>query len=59
MWNLQNGHDLDQYVNQTIELTGRAKSSTSGDELKGTKGHEMEARDFDVKSVRRIAASCS
>ena len=59
MWNLQHGHDLDQYLNQTIQVTGKAKDSTSGDEVKGTTGREMDARDFDVKSVRRVAASCS
>jgi hypothetical protein len=58
MWNLENGKDLDRYLNQTIEVTGRAKNDTSGDKLKGAKGHEMQARDFDVKSVTRIAESC-
>lgn len=58
-WNLQNAHDLDQYVNQTIQVTGRAKDSTSGDEVVGTTGPEVKARDFDVSSVRRIAGSCS
>jgi hypothetical protein len=58
LWNLENGKDLDRYLNQTIEVTGRAKKDTSGDQLKGTKGHEMQARDFDVKSVTRIAESC-
>jgi len=59
LWNLQNGHDLDRYVNQTIQVTGRVHNSTSGDEVKGTTGREMEARDFDVKSVHLIAPSCS
>jgi len=58
LWNLENGKDLDRYLNQTIEVTGRAKNDTSGDKLKGSKGHEMQARDFDVKSVTRIAESC-
>jgi hypothetical protein len=58
LWNLENGHDLDKYVNQKIQVTGHAKKDTSGDELKGTKGHEMQARDFDVKSVTVIASSC-
>jgi hypothetical protein len=58
MWNLENGKDLDRYLNQQISVTGRAKKDTSGDELKGTTGHEMQARDFDVKSVTRIASSC-
>jgi len=57
-WNLENGHDLDKYVNQTVQVTGRAKNDTSGDEVVGTTGHEKEARDFDVKSVSPIAASC-
>jgi hypothetical protein len=58
LWNLENGKDLDRYLNQRIEVIGRAKRDTSGDELKGTKGPELHARDFDVKSVTRIAASC-
>jgi hypothetical protein len=58
-WNLENGKNLDQYINQRIQVTGRAKNDTSGDELKGTTGGEIQARDFDVKSVRFIAASCS
>ena len=58
LWNLENGKDLDRYLNQEIEVTGRAKKDTSGDQLKGTKGHELQARDFDVKSVARIASSC-
>lgn len=58
LWNLENGKDLDRYLNQRIEVTGRAKNDTSGDKLKGATGHEMEARDFDVKSVRQIASSC-
>jgi hypothetical protein len=59
MWNLENGKDLDHYVNQKIQVTGRAKNSTSGDEVKGTTGREMDARDFDVKTVTLIASSCS
>jgi hypothetical protein len=59
MWNLENAHDLDRYVNQKIEVTGRAKKDTSGDELVGTTGREMQARDFDVKSVTLVATSCS
>jgi len=58
LWNLENGKDLDRYLNQRIEVTGRAKKDTSGDELKGTTGDEMQARDFDVKSVTRLASSC-
>jgi hypothetical protein len=58
LWNLENGKDLDRYLNQQIRVTGRAKKDTSGDELKGTTGREMQARDFDVKSVTRISASC-
>ena len=58
LWNLENGKDLDRFLNQRIEVTGRAKKDTSGDELKGTTGHEMQARDFDVKSVTRLAESC-
>jgi hypothetical protein len=58
LWNLENGKDLDRYLNQQIQVTGRAQNDTSGDELKGTSGHEQEARDFDVKSVTRLASSC-
>jgi hypothetical protein len=58
LWNLENGKDLDRFLNQQIQVTGRAKKDTSGDELKGTSGREMQARDFDVKSVTRIADSC-
>ena len=58
LWNLENGKELDRYLNQQIQVTGRAKKDTSGDELKGTAGHELQARDFDVKSVTRLASSC-
>ena len=58
LWNLKNGKDLDRYVNQKIQVTGRAKNDTSGDKLKGTSGHELDARDFDVKSVTKLADSC-
>ncbi len=58
LWNLQNGKDLERYLNQQIQVTGRAKKDTSGDELKGTTGHEQEARDFDVKSLTQLASSC-
>jgi hypothetical protein len=57
LWNLENGKDLDRYLNQQIQVTGRTKKDTSGDELKGTSG-EMQARDFDVKTVSRISSSC-
>jgi len=30
LWNLKNGKDLDRYVNQKIQVTGRAKNDTSG-----------------------------
>jgi hypothetical protein len=58
LWNLENGKDLDRFLNQQIQVTGRAKKDTSGDELKGTTGKEMQARDFDVKSVTKISDSC-
>jgi hypothetical protein len=58
-WNLGNASDIEKYANQTVQVTGRAKASKSGDEVKGTTGSEIEARDFDVKSVKPIAASCS
>jgi len=59
LWNLKNGKELDRYVNQKIQVTGRATNDTSGDKLKGTTGHELDARDFDVKSVTKVADSCS
>jgi len=59
LWNLKNGKDLDRYVNQKIQVTGRAKNDTSADKLRGTTGHEQDARDFDVKSVTKVADSCS
>jgi hypothetical protein len=58
-WNLENAKDIEKYANQTIQVTGHAKDSKSGDEVKGTTGSESEARDFDVKSVRPVASSCS
>jgi hypothetical protein len=59
LWNLKNGKEMDRYVNQKIQVTGRAKNETSGDKLTGTTGHELDARDFDVKSVTKVADSCS
>jgi len=58
-WNLENASDIQKYANQMVEVTGHAKASRSGDEVKGTTGSEIEARDFDVKSVKMIAGSCS
>jgi hypothetical protein len=58
MWNLENAHEIDKFANQTVQVTGRAKDSTSGDEVKGTTGRETEARDFHVESVRLVSASC-
>jgi len=58
MWNLENAHEIDKFANQTVQVTGRAKNSTSGDEVKGTTGRETEARDFHVESVRLVSASC-
>jgi hypothetical protein len=58
-WNLENAKDIERYANQTVEVTGHAKDSKSGDEVKGTTGSEIEARDFHVKSVRKISGSCS
>ena len=58
-WNLGTGNDIEKYANQTVEVTGHAKASKSGDEVKGTTGSEVDARDFDVKSVKPIASSCS
>jgi hypothetical protein len=59
MWNLGTQKDVEKYVNQKIQVTGHAKNDTSGDQLKGTHGGEMQARDFDVKSIRLISPSCS
>jgi len=59
LWNLENGKDLDKFVNQRVQVVGHAKNDTSGDELKGTTGGEMQARDFDVKSITMLARSCS
>lgn len=58
-WNLQNASDVEKYVNQTVQVTGTAKGSTSGDEVKGTTGSEINARDFHVNSMRAVAGSCS
>jgi hypothetical protein len=57
-WNLENASDIEKYVNQTVQVTGRPKDSTSGDEVKGTSGPETKARDFHVKSVTPIAGTC-
>jgi hypothetical protein len=57
-WNLENASDIEKYVNQTVQVTGRPKDSTSSDEVKGTKGPEAKARDFHVKSVQPIASTC-
>ena len=59
MWNLGTQKDVEKYVNQKIQVVGHAKNDTSGDQLKGTRGGEMQARDFDVKSIRLISPSCS
>jgi hypothetical protein len=58
-FNLEGGNDLDKHVGHKISVTGHAKGDVSGDELKGTTGPEVKARDFDVKSIKMIAASCS
>jgi hypothetical protein len=58
MWNLGTQKDVEKYLNQKVEVVGKPKNDTSGDQLKGTKGGEMQARDFDVKSIRMVAASC-
>jgi len=57
-WNLENASDIEKYVNQTVQVTGRPKDSTTGDEVKGTTGPEAKARDFHVKSVQPIAGTC-
>jgi hypothetical protein len=58
-WNLENASDVEKYVNQTVQVTGKAKNSTSGDEVKGTTGSEINARDFHVNSMKAVAGSCS
>src|SRR4051795_6717323 len=55
MWNLGTQKDVEKYLNQKVEVMGHAKNDTSGDELKGTHGGEMQASDFDVKSIRLIS----
>jgi hypothetical protein len=58
-WNLEGGKDLDKHVGHKIEVTGHAKGDTSGDQVKGTTGDkEMQARDFDVSSMKMIASTC-
>ncbi len=57
-WNLENGKDLDRYVNQKVEVIGHPEKSSSGDEVKGTTGPEVQARDLDVLSVKVISSSC-
>jgi len=59
MWNLGTQKDVEKYLNQKVQVIGHAKNDTSGDQLKGTHGGEMQARDFDVKSIRLISSSCS
>ena len=55
----ENASDLEKYVNQTVQVTGKARDSTSGDEVKGTTGSEINARDFRVNSMKAVAGSCS
>lgn len=58
-WNLGQSDKFERYVGQRIQVVGHAERGTSGDQLKGTHGSsELNARDFDVKSVTMIAASC-
>lgn len=57
--NLEHGTDLDVHVGHTIEVTGKLKSENSGDKLTGSKTEsEMKARDFEVNSVKMVAATC-
>ena len=59
-WNLEGGKDLDKHVGHKIEVTGHAKNDVSGDQPKSaTDDKEQKARDFDVKSMKMIASSCS
>ena len=59
-YNLENGRDMQQYVNKKVEVVGHIENSTSGDKMKNAPSNstEIEARDFDVKSVRTVASSC-
>ena len=59
-YNLENAKDLDKHVGHKIEVIGHVDQDTSGDQLKGTTGdREMQARDFEVKSFKMLASSCS
>ena len=59
-YNLENGRDMQQYVNKKVEVIGHVENSTSGDKVKGTsdKNAEVQARDFEVKSIKAIGTSC-
>jgi hypothetical protein len=57
-WNLENAKDIEKYVNQTVQVTGRPKDSTSRDEVKGTSGPEIKVRDFHVKAVEPVVGTC-
>jgi hypothetical protein len=58
-WNLGQSDRLERYVGQRVEVIGRAEHGTSGDQVKGTHGGgEIQARDFDVKSVKVLSQSC-
>src|SRR5262245_54004368 len=51
--------DIDAHVNHKMEVTGIIENTTSGDERRNTESREQEARDFNVKSVRMVSATCS
>ncbi len=76
-YNLENGRDMQQYVNKKVEVVGHVENTTSGDQMKSTpstsstgttgstsntagsnRNNEIQARDFDVKSIRMVASSC-
>jgi hypothetical protein len=59
MWNLGQSDRIERYVGQRVEVIGHPDKGTSGDKLKGSSSnHEIEARDFDVKSVKSLGSSC-
>jgi hypothetical protein len=57
-WNLGQADKLERYVGQRVEVIGRPEHDTSGDQLKGTHGGEVKARDIDVKSIAVLAPTC-
>src|SRR5262245_31277740 len=50
--------DVDQHVNHKMEVTGIIENTTSGDERRGGADRELEARDFNVKAIKMVSATC-